>query len=282
MTPDLHPELDDLIFYCMGSPDAPEAAEVIDRVRQHLRQCAECRTQVEDIQADMALVALSVPQTPPPAEAKERLFQAAGIHLPGNAGRSASIRTFPKPVSDASRGAATTRPRRPNPGLIWGGWVAAVVLLFYAVHVREANQEMQHRLQMETAELHQSNAAAVRARDVLDVLTSPHARRVTLISAHAQPEPEGDAVYLKERGALVFTASNLTALPANKTYELWLIPANGAAPIPAGTFEPDAHGMASVLLPHLPAGIEAKAFGVTLENAGGSATPTLPILLAGG
>ena len=108
---------------------------------------------------------------------------------------------------------------------------------------------------------------------------------MTLVSAHAQPEPEGDAVYLKERGSLVFTASNLAALPANKTYELWLIPANGAAPIPAGTFEPDrlptAHGQL-VLLPHLPAGIEVKAFGVTLENAGGSATPTLPILLAGG
>ena len=282
MTPDLHPELDDLIFYSMGSSDEPETAAVIDRVRQHVRQCADCRSLVEDIQADMALVAMSVPQTPPPAEAKERLFQAAGIHLPGNSGRSAPIKTFPKPVSDASRGTATTRARRPNPGLIWGGWVAAVVLLFYAVHVREANREMQHRLQIETAELHQSNAAAVRARDVLDVLTSPHARRVTLVGAHAHPEPEGDAVYLQELGALVFTASNLTPLPANKTYELWLIPANGAAPIPAGTFEPDARGMASVLLPHLPAGIEAKAFGVTLENAGGSTTPTLPILLAGG
>ncbi|MDR5729886.1 MAG: anti-sigma factor [Terriglobia bacterium] len=280
MTPDLHPELDDLIFYSMGSPDAPEAAAVMDRVRAHLQQCAACRSQVEDIQADM--IALSVPQTPRPAEAKERLFQAAGIYPPVNTGRLASIKTFPKPVSDASRGAATTRARRPNPGLIWGGWVAAVVLLFYAVHVREANREMRHGLQMETPELHRSNAAAVRARDLLDLLTSPHARRVTLVSAHAQPEPEGDAVYLKERGSLVFTASNLAALPANKTYELWLIPANGAAPIPAGTFEPDAHGMASVLLPHLPAGIEVKAFGVTLENAGGSATPTLPILLAGG
>jgi hypothetical protein len=89
-------------------------------------------------------------------------------------------------------------------------------------------------------------------------------------------------VYLKERGALVFTASNLVPLPANKTYELWVIPASGTAPIPAGTFQPDAHGMASVLLPNLPKGIEAKAFGVTMEKAGGSTTPTLPILLAGG
>ena len=37
MTPDLHPELDDLIFYSMGSSDAPEAAAVMDRVRAHLQ-----------------------------------------------------------------------------------------------------------------------------------------------------------------------------------------------------------------------------------------------------
>jgi anti-sigma-K factor RskA len=71
-------------------------------------------------------------------------------------------------------------------------------------------------------------------------------------------------------------------LPPNKTYELWVIPADGTAPIPAGTFQPDSHGMASVLLPNLPAGIQAKAFGVTMENAGGATTPTLPILLTGG
>jgi anti-sigma-K factor RskA len=87
---------------------------------------------------------------------------------------------------------------------------------------------------------------------------------------------------MKNRGALVFTANHLVPLPPNKTYELWVIPANGNAPIPAGTFKPDTHGMASVLLPHLPKGVDAKAFGVTMENTGGSTTPTLPILLAGG
>jgi hypothetical protein len=34
-------------------------------------------------------------------------------------------------------------------------------------------------------------------------------------------------------------------------------------------------------MPDMPKGIEAKAFGVTIENAGGSATPTMPIVLAG-
>jgi anti-sigma-K factor RskA len=51
--------------------------------------------------------------------------------------------------------------------------------------------------------------------------------------------------------------------------------------MPAGLFRPDASGSASVVLPTLPQGVEAKAFGVTIEDAQGSATPTLPIVMAG-
>ena len=289
MTPDLHPDMDDLILFSLGAPSgAPETKEdaaVIERVRQHLPHCPECSAEVAQLRADFAMVAMSAPQVPPPPGAKERLLQAAGVHPPASTGKSAPIKSFPAPVRGASNtrgGIAAVRTRRTNPALIWGGWVAAVACLFYAVHVRNVNQGMEHLLAIETAELNQTNAAAARAREVVEVLTSPDSQRVTLVSAHSQPEPSGDAVYLKKHGALVFTASHMIPLPPNKTYELWVIPADGTAPIPAGTFQPDSHGMASVLLPNLPAGIQAKAFGVTMENAGGATTPTLPILLAGG
>jgi anti-sigma-K factor RskA len=62
---------------------------------------------------------------------------------------------------------------------------------------------------------------------------------------------------------------------------LWLIPANGQAPIPAGLFRPDASGSASLVLPPLPKDVDAKAFGVTIEDARGATTPTLPIVLSG-
>ena len=86
---------------------------------------------------------------------------------------------------------------------------------------------------------------------------------------------------MPERGALIFVANHLEQVPASKTYELWIIPANGSAPIPAGTFRPDANGTASVILPPLPQGVPAKAFGVTIENEGGADKPTMPIVLSG-
>ena len=132
MTPDLHPDMDDLILFCLGTPaGAPESKEdaaVIARVRVHLQQCPECSAEAAQLRADFALVAMSVPQIPPPASAKERLMQAAGVSSPQPASRH-SIKTFPKPTRDgSSHGIAAVPVRRTNPALIWGGWVAAVAL----------------------------------------------------------------------------------------------------------------------------------------------------------
>ena len=285
MTLDLHPELDDLILYCMSTPGSaprdPGDAAAVERVRHHLKECGECRARTALLRSDMALVTMSVPQIAPPPGAKQRLFQMAGIPLPAVAEKPKLMVTSMPAEPDAGK-APSPLPRHRSPALLWGGWLAAAACLLYAVQVREVNQGMRQQLQASLTEMMVSDASAARAREVLEVLTSPQAQRVTLVSAHAKPEPTGHAVYLKDRGALVFTASNLAPLPPNKTYELWVIPASGAAPVPAGTFLPDVHGMASVLLPKLPKGIQAKAFGVTMENAGGSKSPTLPILLAGG
>jgi anti-sigma-K factor RskA len=124
-------------------------------------------------------------------------------------------------------------------------------------------------------------AKASRAQQVLEVLNAPDAQRVTLSAAKTPPVPTAYIVYLAERGALVMEASHLQPVPAGKTYELWVTPANGAAPIPAGIFRPNSEGYASVVLPKLPSGVPAKSFGITVENADGSATPTLPIVLSG-
>ena len=85
---------------------------------------------------------------------------------------------------------------------------------------------------------------------------------------------------MKDRSSLIFLASNMPSLPPQKIYELWLIPKNGA-PIPAGNFKPDARGSATVIEPPLPAGVEAKAFAITVEPEQGSSTPTMPIVMMG-
>ena len=126
----------------------------------------------------------------------------------------------------------------------------------------------------------QQQAQLERAREVVSTLTSTDAMRVTLVAAQAPPQPQGKAIYVRDRSSLIFLASNMPALPPQKIYELWLIPTNGA-PIPAGVFKPDARGSATVIEPPLPAGVEAKAFAITVEPEQGSSTPTMPIVMMG-
>ena len=122
---------------------------------------------------------------------------------------------------------------------------------------------------------------AATAHEVMETLTDRSAMHVTLTKAQAAPVPQARATYVADKGTLIFQANNMEQLQPAKVYELWLIPANGSSPIPAGTFHPDERGYASVIMPPLPKGVQAKAFGITIENEGGSQTPTMPIIMVG-
>jgi hypothetical protein len=169
----------------------------------------------------------------------------------------------------------------------WIPWTAVAAMLIVSVALGVRAYILNQQLESEDALLRRQerliqarNVENLKARALLDVLTAPNAQRVVLTTGKTPPAPSARAVYLPSRGALILQASNMQPLPANKTYELWVIPASGA-PIPAGLFRPDASGSASVVLPSIPQGVPAKAFGITIENAGGSSTPTAPIILSG-
>jgi hypothetical protein len=142
-------------------------------------------------------------------------------------------------------------------------------------------EQMRSTMLADKIQIDALSAQAARGQELVDTLTDKNAMRVTLTQSTERPRPLGRATYLADKGSLVFLASNLEPLAPYKTYELWLIPADGRDPIPAGTFHPDTQGNASVLMPNLPKGIAAKAFGVTIEDEGGSQQPTMPIILAG-
>jgi anti-sigma-K factor RskA len=162
----------------------------------------------------------------------------------------------------------------------WLGWAATAAVVVFAVSVWKENSAL--KLSLASA----SEQAAQRERELEDLrrvaapIIAPEAQRVTLVAMKTLPQPQGKAFYLKNRSSLVFVANNLPALPPQKAYELWLIPTQGA-PIPAGVFKPDAHGSATVVNPPLPAGAEAKAFAITVENEAGATTPTMPIVMMG-
>lgn len=82
-------------------------------------------------------------------------------------------------------------------------------------------------------------------------------------------------IYSPAEQAIVVDGANLPTLAASETYQLWFVDAGGAA-TSAGLFRPTDDGRVMERFDDLdPTGF---SIGVTIEPAGGSASPTLPIV----
>jgi hypothetical protein len=266
---DQHIPQEDLVLYAMQAMQSHE----LDAVRLHLDTCDECRRALAEVNGDLALVAMGVEQKPLPEGARQRFITRISADAPRS---HQADNTNVIPIDPIE----TRRPQRR--AALWIGWVAAAASLLFAFSLQQKLRKLNDEVARQQEVIQQQAAASAPfAQRVLDVLTAPTASRVLLTAGKTKPEPTGRAVYLADTGGLIFQANNLALLADNKTYELWVIPANGQAPIPAGLFRPGPSGSANVFLPPLPKGVPAKAFGVTIEKAEGSTTPTAPIILAG-
>jgi hypothetical protein len=263
MTDREHISQEDLALFAMQALSSEETAAV----RAHLASCAHCRAELAELSGDLALVGLAVEQHPLPEGARQHFIDRVSTDTP----KVAKSALVPIPATGQKRRGAA----------VWIPWAVAAALVIAVISLNMKINSLNKELRNQSDLAAKLELKTSRAQEVLDVITAPSAQRVTLTASKTPVVPTGRAVYLSERGALIFQANNLERLPKNKTYELWVIPANGKAPIPAGIFRPDAAGSASVVLPPLPKGIPAKAFGVTVEKAEGSDTPTAPIVLSG-
>jgi anti-sigma-K factor RskA len=243
---------DDLALLALGALKGDERVAV----EKHLEGCPACRRELERLHGDMALLALSASGPAAPQRSRERLLKA--------------IAKEPREQKVASR----------RPPWMFLPWLATAAFLLIAGFFWQQSDRLAQRVAQLQDESVRQQAQLERAREVASTLTSTDALRVTLVAAQAPPQPQGKAIYVRDRSSLIFLASNMPVLPPQKAYELWLIPTSGA-PIPAGVFKPDARGSATVIEPPLPAGIEAKTFAITVEPEQGSSTPTMPIVMAG-
>jgi hypothetical protein len=265
MTGNGHNTQEELASYAMQSLPPEEFASI----RTHLQTCLPCRTELAQVCGDLALLGIAVEQQPLPEGARERFLKRIASS-PASEPQEKPAEVTPIDVKAKRRGAG-----------FWVPWTAAAAMAIAAISLGVQNKALNDELNDESNLVKNLAAQASKAQQVLEVLTAPSAQRVTLTEGKAPVQPTARATYLPERGGLILVATNLKPLPEGKTYELWVIPANGKAPVPAGLFHPDAAGTATLVLPPLSSGIAAKALAVTIENASGADSPTMPIVLSG-
>jgi hypothetical protein len=167
--------------------------------------------------------------------------------------------------------------------------VAALGLGAWAWQLQEQLRELDARLaaaQDEVVTLQrtlgtaQSETKLLRAQAT--VLVAPDVLRVDLAGQPAAPGATARAWWSRQRG-MVFTAASLPPLPANKSYQVWVI-ADQRPPISAGVMNVADLGRDGGALQFFqtPADIPTpKVVAVTLEPEGGVPQPTGDKVLVG-
>jgi len=277
---------DDLILFALQDLTPAEAAEVL----VHLERSETARAELAQIQSDLAMYALTSELHSPPALARERLLrQVAKEKKVVPIDRPAPVAVAEEPLLLARERPMfqieeEPRPRRLSMGFLgWAGWAVAASCAFAAGLQYRQHQSMQEAYYAQNTRLAELTTQAAEAQRVMQVLTDGGAMQVSLHllpnGTVEPPKPEGHVAYAADSGSLVFVGMHLSPLENYKTYELWMLPSDGSAPMPAGIFKPTEQGFASVIMPSLPKGVVAKGFGITIEPDGGAKTPTMPIVL---
>jgi anti-sigma-K factor RskA len=265
-----HISEEDLIQYALGTLKEGQ----LSQFTAHISHCNICRGELAQTQVELASFASVQPIAELPAGARERFLNRltsdtvvdSKLVQMRNKSRVYIVgRSFQHWLE-------TPMPLKVLSGLL----AAALMFTIYddLSHIHQIRQLQPERLRFERQ--------AAELSDLKEFLRGANVQQVTL---HEKPgltkAPEGHVLYSAASGKLVFTASNMPAAPTGKAYELWVLPAAGGAPVPAGIFTPDLQGNAAVIFPEISSAVPASGFGVTVEDAAGSRAPTSAIILSG-
>ena len=164
----------------------------------------------------------------------------------------------------------------------WWNWVlvpVAAALALVSLGLWRENQRLAREVRQMRLEAVRLQQERVRVERLVNVLAAPETITVKLAGTADAAQSSGVVKYNQRSGMVIYTAE-LSPLPADKVYQMWLVPTSGA-PISAGTFSQPEPGQARVWSAQVPANSEPKAFAVTIEPAGGVPQPTGPKVLLG-
>jgi anti-sigma-K factor RskA len=260
----VNPEDPDL--YALGALDGEEK----QALEAHVRSCPACAREIDAARQRVALLGLAAPAAAPRPSVKEALMRR--------------VREERIPEALREHGAAGPRPKRPL-GFSWltpafgaaAVFFAALAVLIWMKDLRDAGriEELQAQLAVaQSRSLQIANAAA----ETDKLLGTPGTMRVGLEQQAGWPSGRAAVLYNAKMG-MVTCAGWLPAPPADKSYQLWLVPMQGA-PVPLRVFSGGEWN--EPVTAHVPPGTAAKAFAVTVEPKGGMPWPTGPKVLVGG
>ena len=257
-------------------------------LRAHLRSgCPVCAGYVAESQMTLAHLPLVLDPVAPPAGVRLKLMKRVEAQQRSQSEDPASLR-----ISSSRQ--ASSVPIRPS-RLYWISSLAAAAGLILGASVMaflfRADRATLDRQQSRVDRLERTLEDRERTIGTLQKLIDDTGNTIRLVRSPAlvvntlkgtkdDPDAWGRVLRDQASGEWVFVVGNLKPLPADRTYELWIIP-QGKDPVAAGVFDVGTDGR-GVLPLKLPAGLgPLAAVAVTAEPRGGSSKPTMPIRMMG-
>lgn len=229
-----HAEMDELYELYVLGALEPSESNEID---EHLAtDCAHCLDSIRKAMVTTSALAELADPVQPPAAIRERLVRAI------------------------------TPPRQPRrwSWAVFAFAAASLCLLAVAIWSNNTLQIVRERLALVVSERDQ-------LRSAVEILSRQETRTIqfgpSTSGAHGR-------ILANPRGGFVVTGSDLPQIAEDKTFELWLVPANGQAPVPAGLFRPDANNSFVHVSQESVDPTKIAAVAVSVEPRAGSTAPT--------
>ncbi|WP_411767096.1 anti-sigma factor domain-containing protein [Winogradskyella sp. A3E31] len=171
------------------------------------------------------------------------------------------------------------KPKKPN-WISYTGWAASILLAGGLIWTMNKNKELEADLEvvkMDAIELEyeieKTRNNLEDANSVLAVMRDNNVTKVPLAGQGNFEDTYANVYWDKDNNRVLIDADGLPEAPEGKVYQVWSLTLNPLTPTSLGTiddFNTDDNKIFAIANAN-----ESEAFGITLEPAGGSETPTM-------
>jgi len=238
-------------LYAAGAMTEAERKEYARHLQED--QCAVCVSEVKELESAASMLAFAVRTAVPSPAVRERLLEQARSAAPA------------QPIS-----------RSRFFGRHWLQLVTsavAIAAIAVALVVTRNNNELRLLTQELNSRIAQLQVQVAQNQTYIATLTSADVRVVNLAGQGPNVQASGRIFWDQSKKKWFFYVHDLPRLPADKSYQLWFVPASGN-PVSAVVFNTENDGSAQQQI-DVPEGVAAlKAAAVTTEPAGGLPQPS--------
>jgi anti-sigma-K factor RskA len=260
-------------LYALGALSQHEARAFEFHMGEGCEVCARELVRFERVLADLGM---GVPPIEPPAYIRDRLVARLEQERP----------VSPPPLRAPIEQKSVSPPARSFVPWLIAASVALIALVSFIEYRRYQEVDRQQQIIASTrseaaqlqAQLAQQKGRLQELEQIRDALSAPESRVIFLSGQEPTPPTSATIVWDTKANRWLVTA-NLPQPPAGKVYQLWFVTAS--ARVSAGLIQPDSTGRGFAVVQVPPEIGKIAAAAITLEPAGGSIQPTLPIYALG-